>query len=215
MELQKELKGQTVVILANSFNPSIFNQYWLVSKEFIPEGDIQPASVITPGITQIMTPGFHMLVVPDQLQFNYTGDEKFPFQDSLQKTLKPMMEQLKEVPYRAIGLNYVWFVFDPKKSMPALSREMFCFGDAPLFRAFQAEDARFGSYLSRNFETFRVKLDIKPVMIQENESKKEFLQFAFNFHADFDPKHCYRQLEESLNKWDKCLEEAFQIMDQL
>ena len=215
MELQKELKGQTVVILANTFNPSIFNQYWLVSKEFIPEGDIQPASVITPGITQIMTPGFHMLVVPDQLQFNYTGDEKFPFQDSLRKTLKPMMEQLKEVPYRAVGLNYVWFVSEPEKSMPALSREMFCIDGAPLYRAFQAEDARFGSYLSRDFGTFRLKLDVKPVTIQENESKKEFLQFAFNFHADFDPQHGYRQLDESLNKWNECLKEASRIMDLL
>lgn len=215
MALRKELKGQTVVILANSFNPSIFNQYWLISNGFIPEGGILPDSVFTPGVTQILTPGFQMLVVPDQLQFNYTGNEQCPFQDSLRKTLKPMMEQLKEVPYRAVGLNYVWFVSDPEKSMPALSREMFCIDGAPLYRAFQTEDARFGSYLSRDFGTFRLKLDVKPVTIPENENKKEFLQFAFNFHADFDPQHGYRQLEERLSKWDECLEEASRIMKQL
>lgn len=51
---------------------------------------------------------------------------------------------------------------------------------------FNTEDSSYGFYVSRSYKESRLKLDVKPSIITNTESKsiKSVINFAFNFHHD-------------------------------
>lgn len=211
MSLIKELKGQTVVILAQTFNPSVFNQHWLIKNEFIKDEDISN-SIFTPGITQLVTPAYNLIVVPEQLQF-IQNNVNIKFEESLKNCLNPIIEKLQEVPYTAVGINFTWIIEDTEKKINQLSKEFFYIDESNIFNSFSSSDARFGSYMSKDFLNSRLKLDVKPINIKENNSiKKEFIQFAFNFHIDLSVENCAQELLISLSNFSLFFAEANRII---
>jgi len=213
MALRKELKTNSIVILAQSFNPSIFNRYWLVSKGFIDDESILPNSVFAPNVTQVASKEFNLLVLPEQLQFNSNTDNK-EFESNVEKTLKPIIEKLKEIPYRASGINFHWFVDDDETEIGELSEKLFYYNSSSLHEAFRSDNSRYGVYMSKDFENARMKLDIKPITTTENSTgrKNEFIQFSFNFHRDLNQESASDELINFLNNWPKFKAEAEQII---
>lgn len=209
MSLIKELKGQNIVIIAHNFNPSIFNRYWLVINKLIDDEDILQNSIFTPTITQVISKDFQLLVTLDQLQF--ACNPKSNFQDSLIKTLIPTVKKLQEIPYKAIGLNFTWFVSDPDKTINQLGREFFFIPNSNIFKLFDSDNSRYGSYMSKDFKNSRLKLDIKPINAIElgvSIQPKEYIQFTFNFHVDFKNETRIEQLIECLTNWNEYLNES-------
>ena len=50
---------------------------------------------------------------------------------------------------------------------------------------FDAPDANFGVYVSRDLFGYRLKLDVKPILVPQPEAAPEHrLQLLFNYHAD-------------------------------
>lgn len=212
--LSNELKGQTIVILAQNFNPSIFNRHWLVKKDnvFLQDEDILPSSIFSPEIVLVNSKSTRLLVTPEQLQFELV-DMDANFYEAIEKTLIPMVSVLKEIPYRAVGINFVFYVEEKDKSVIDLSKELFFKNDSKLFNHFDNEDARFGSYMSKTFEDSRLKLDVKPVFLKTG---KETIQFGFNFHSDLDPKKdANTVLFDKLQKWQLFKDESLKIMGML
>jgi hypothetical protein len=162
--LSNELKGQTIVILAQNFNPSIFNRHWLVKKDnvFLQDEDILPSSIFSPEIVLVNSKSTRLLVTPEQLQFELV-DMDANFYEAIEKTLIPMVSVLKEIPYRAVGINFVFYVEEKDKSVIDLSKELFFKNDTKLLNPFDNEDARFGTYMRKTIEDSRLKLDVKPV----------------------------------------------------
>ena len=66
--MQKRL--EYTVIVADKFNPSIFDRYWLIKNEIVSEEDFLPGGMYAEGISQISTKDFDIIVLPDRLQFN-------------------------------------------------------------------------------------------------------------------------------------------------
>lgn len=213
MALRKELKTNSIVILAQSFNPSIFNRYWLVSNSYIDNESILPNSVFAPNVTQVASNEFSLLVLPEQLQFNSNPGNK-DFESNVEKTLRPIIDRLTEIPYRACGINFHWFVDDDKIGIGELSESLFYYSNSSLHEAFRSEDSRYGVYMSKDFENARMKLDVKPITATENSTgeKNEFIQFSFNFHRDLNQKSASDELSNFVNSWIKFKTEAQQII---
>lgn len=216
MALERELKIQSIVILAQSFNPTVFNRHWLAKNDFIKEESILPNSIFAPGVTQVSTKEFTLLVIPEQLQFNI-GHESTKFSDQINNTLLPIINKLMEIPYTGVGLNFNWFMKDSIKDIPELSKELFFVNDSPLFNDFSSEDSRLGSYMSKNFESTRLKLDIKPVNLLDNRTKvsSDHIQCSFNFHLNLNQEDCADELVKTISEWDKYKKESTRIMDLL
>lgn len=208
MHLTKVLNSQSIIILANTFNPSVFNQYWLVSNDFIKNDFIEPASIFTPGVANVITKNFNLFVVPEQLQFNGNGDYEV-FKNSIEKSLSPILEHLPAIPYKALGLNFIWKVKVEDMSIEEASKNLFMNESCRIFSSFQDNDPLFGAYLSKYFEGFRLNLDIRPI-IDPNGS---FFQFAFNYHLEFRQQNCHSELIESLKKRDACYKESMDILN--
>lgn len=210
MSIEKGVIGQTVVIIAQSFNPSVFNQYWLINEGLIEKERILEESVFAPGLTHVVTPDFRLLVVPEQLQFTLLRPAN-DVCELLAKTLIKIIEKLSDVPYKAVGINFNWKI-KPEKTISQYSSELFFKNNIALFGHFDVENARFGCYMSRDFNNARLKLDIKPVIIEEEGISNEYILFAFNFHADVNNAN---SVLERLKSWNEYWQESIKVVNLL
>ena len=215
MSLNKEIKGSSIVILAQSFNTSIFNHLWLVNRGIVTEEKILPNSLIVPGVSHIFTPDFSLQVTQEQLQFNCTNDNISNFKSNIDSSLVKIVSLLPEMPYRALGINFNCFISDPEKTIPELSKELFFIPKLNINSFFETKDARFGTYLSCDFLDSRLKLDIKPVHLNITNSQvsKELIQLTFNFHIELNNN--YKMLMDNLGKWDLYFEKMNEILFKL
>jgi hypothetical protein len=200
--------GAAVVVVAQQFNPSIVTQLWLSRNAGMRDEDFLAGCVFTDLIVQIRSRQFHMLVVPEQMQFLPLEAEE---QQIIHEKLGAIVGSLPHTPYRAVGLNFTWHL-STQRTMPEVSREMFFRTDRALYQNFTDAGAHFGAYLSKDSSGFRLKLDVKPVLVQLEDRTEHRLQFAFNFHRDFTENHT-AQLEQCLLLWDAAKREVETIID--
>lgn len=195
-----ELTGWNVVVIARSFNPSILNQLWLVRNSIAQEPDFQPGSVFADVASQVNATTFSLIVIPDMLQFA----PKVPAASSgpmVMEKVGGIVKALPHTPYIGVGLNFVWHETPKDETVNDMTRRLFAVPGNPLYSAFDAADAKFGSYLSKDFEGLRLKLDIKPIFIGPPVSQSR-IQYAFNFHQELTLENPVQSIERVLALWD-------------
>ncbi|MFO0966494.1 MAG: hypothetical protein U0793_13040 [Gemmataceae bacterium] len=155
-----------------------------------------------------------MLILPDQLQMvpSVPRDQE---QQTLLQRLGKLVRELPHTPYKAIGFNFAWHLIPADGNIARLSREMFYVPDRPLQRSFSDDNAHFGGYLSKDFQGFRLKLDVKPLIVTlEGGRTENRLHFGFNYHFDL-RQDAARQIEERLQHWDEVRQETERIVDSI
>lgn len=216
MELTKQLAIRNVVLLAKNFNPSIFSQVWLVENGFFGKEDFLPESVFSSEMVQVRSKAVNMFVIQPQLQF--AVQEGFDWDNSV-KILLAIIDKLPEIPYTAAGINFHWLVRTEKMSIEEFSRTLFFNEKIPFMRGFDATGAKFGFYVSKDFEKSRLKLDIKPVVATDIGRKSTFdaIQFVFNFHFDVaaDGEKPANQLKQYISSSNLLFEEAEKVMSSI
>lgn len=199
-----QMTQSNVVVVANQFNPSIFSQVWLIKNDILSEDDFRQDCVFAPMLAQVHSQEFNLMVVPDQLQFAPRLHREKGGDLILAKVGK-IVESLPHTPYVAVGLNFNWLIDPEDEGVGTFSRHLFYREDIPLYPEFDVEDARFGGYLSRDILGCRLKLDIKPVIIEQagTEEKKELIKFAFNFHRPLCENNRVEHILDHLRRWDE------------
>jgi hypothetical protein len=203
--------GSAVVVVAQQFNPSIVTQMWLVRHGVLADEDFQEGSLHSDFIVQVRSRLFHMLVLPEQLQFVPLGPPD-DHQRLIVEKIGMIVRTLPETPYRAVGLNFNWHLTPADGNIARLTRDLFYCRDRPLDRRFAADDANYGGYLSKNFAGFRFKLDIKPILVPLVTGPENRLQFFFNFHCDLG-EEAAAEIQQRLLHWDEVRREAEQVID--
>jgi hypothetical protein len=188
---------QNVVIAAKQFNPSIMSELWLVRNQIIAEGSCLPGSVFADALVNVITREFTLIALPNQLQFVPTPADAGAL---VNNKVGEILRLLPHTPYKAIGLNFLWHVIG--EDVVQLSRDLFYREDSSIFRAFNTTDAQFGAYLSKQMLGMRMKLDIKPIVVEGNGPKEGRLQFGFNFHYDAPTTNAAEDLQRVLHNWD-------------
>jgi hypothetical protein len=206
-----ELVGSNVVVTANQFNPSILTQLWLVKHGVLLEEDLEAGFVFSEGVSQIQAKEFQMLIVPQMLQFvPKPGENEGAL---VEGKIGAIINALPHTPYTGIGLNITWHFTPGQEKITQLTRRLFCTNNAAPFSFFSDPDARFGSYLSKDFDVFRLKLDIKPILTKAtDEPATDRLQFAFNFHKDLAADTAIDDCRKVLSLWDMAKREAERIV---
>jgi hypothetical protein len=203
--------GSAAVLLAQQFNPTILKQSWLERYGILATGDLESGSLFSDVLVQVRSRQFHMLLLPDQLHFMPVVPAAEQ-QRLIVDKLGGIVVRLPETPYRALGLNFVWQLTTADGNKKRSARDLFFIQGSPLYDRFNAEDARFGAYLSKDFAGFRLKLDIKPIVIPGGDQTESGLQFAFNFHVDITSENSAPQIIERLGQWEEVLREAEGIL---
>lgn len=194
-----------VVIAARQFNPSILTQLWLVRNGILAEDEFAPGCIFTDDISQVQTNKFHLVAIPQQLQFapNVSNDAEIQL---LSDKLGGIVRALPHTPYTAIGLNFVYH--KQPADVSAASKRAFFQPGSQLFRVFDTPTSHFGGYMSKDWCNMRLKLDIKPIYIEEGGHKENRLQFGFNFHRDLQAEHAVTQIQECLQLWPQAKAES-------
>ncbi len=203
--------GSVAVVVAHRFNLTAANQYWLVKEGIVDEGDFAEGTIFSDAVVQARTSKFHMLLLPDQLQFvPIVADDQE--QEIVTGRLGKLVRLLPHIPYKGLGLNFTWHLTPPDGDTNRMTRELFFVPDRPLFRSFAEENARYGGYLSKDFNGFRLKLDVKPITVAEERGPEHRVQFAFNFHRDLG-KNPAQEIQDSLTLWNELRAETERIID--
>jgi len=196
-----KLIASNVVIVAENLNPSIFREVWLVKEGIFTEEEIDSKSFFSSVSVNVLTPNVELLVVPERLQLTLKTSEG---QDEIiKKVLGSVVEALPHTPYKAIGFNFYW-ILEPsdQSNLQKVAQEMFLSEKNPLRNAFNAEDARYGIYLSKDELGMRLKLDVKPIKKVDGDITKEALQFHFNFDKTVNmPEKTTKIILETFDKW--------------
>lgn len=207
-----EMTQANVVIVARQFNPSVFSQNWLMKNKILLEEDFPPQWVYSPPLVDIPSKRFHLSVLPEQLQFAPVPSSEGSPELLLSKVGK-IIETLPHTPFVAAGLNFVWQVSHETESTAEIARGAFFKKETSLFRHFDAEDARFGAYMSRDALGCRLRLDIKPITLTGSGVSEGRIQFAFNFHKELTEEIKVEGILDLLGKWNEAWSLAKTILD--
>ncbi len=205
-----ELSSSTAVVVARNFNPSILSQLWLVRQGIVAENDFQQGCMFLDQVSQAETPLFRLTALPQQLHLT----PRCPPDDEAAVVLEKLggiVRALPHTPYMAVGLNFLWH--QVTDNIAELTRSLFFQGGSELFEAFDVADARFGAYLSKNWRSLRLKLDIKPIQFQAGASAQDRLLFAFNFHLDLPNEGAVDKIIAGLKLWQEAQAESRRLVE--
>ncbi|WP_088256547.1 hypothetical protein [Fimbriiglobus ruber] len=203
-----------VVLLARQFNPSVLSQVWLAKNGILDaDGTVRANSIFAENFVQVITDEFVLAVLPEQLQFipNVLPERQ---QKLIEDKLGTLVGKLPHVPYRSVGLNFNWHLAVNDEEVPSVTRNLFAGKQDGIFERFSDPNARFGTYLSKDFGPFRMKVDIKPVSIElPGGEKVDRIQFGFNFHSDFlQDQEAAKEAARRFSEWDIVRNEAVQTL---
>lgn len=109
----KPVIKQSIVIIANTFNPNIFTQSWLIEQGVISEDDTIPHQVLQPAMAQLFTSELQLSVTPNRMQIVFTGESK-DNPKTLIDGIKNIIIAIEYTPYTAIGANFDYTVTSKK-----------------------------------------------------------------------------------------------------
>ena len=206
---------QNVVIAAHQFNPSIFSQLWLVKHKIIQEDEFESGAMFSDAAVQIPSKRFHLLVVPEMLQFTIKAEREDDAELVAEKIMA-IANLLPQTPYTAIGLNFIWHHVAEEAEIAATTRRIFFRQNLEPFKSFGTEDALFGGYLSKDFGGARLKLDIKPAHAKvANDPVVNVIHLQFNFHRDLTADDAMAGIKESIESWQAAKAESADISGRL
>jgi len=162
-----------IVILADAHNPSIVSPMWLKEKELIVE---EPKQFIhTPDFSLFESESF--LLVVDRQRLQITAKKQDP--DSLEKLAnvgKKYIELLPHIPYRALGLNFVWFAeMDEDGYLPKINVIIDSIND--LSSILPEHEIDYGCIIYASKKPYLLKLTINP-------QGGNAIVFNFNYHHE-------------------------------
>jgi hypothetical protein len=213
-----ELVACNVVVAANQFNPTVFSQLWLFRTGIVAEDDFLPDHIVTDAFAQVPTRHFHLLITPATLQFTPARQQE-GVAALVSEKVGAIVGALEHTPYTAVGLNFVWHEYPRQgETVNQLTRAIFFRPNIEPFASFDRPESRFGAYMSKDFETFRLKLDVKPVLLvtpPEGAPEDHRIQVAFNFHLALGPNDPVQAIQGALARWDAAKAEAQGIVDRM
>jgi hypothetical protein len=202
-----------IVLTAQTFNPSIFTETWLVQHGLLPADAFVGTRVFSPEVAQFQMQGLQVMVVPPMMQiiFGILGDEEMSI--AARRFAARTIELLPHTPFQALGLNFDYFVRKPDEGdFGQFNRALLGNGNNGLLSQFSEPNSRFGRYFSKDHGEARIRLDVKPV--QAGPDKKELLQFSFNFHHDVSALTGNRasKLGQLLEHWESARDYANELV---
>lgn len=185
-----------IVVVATSFNPTLFRETWLVQQGLLTEGAIENY-IYTPELVRIDSGGFSCVVVPNQMQVACGIREDAG--RVLGAFVTRIVEKVPHTPFRAVGINITWSFPVERAQLGELTRRLFGGGPPALASRFTvADDAAFGLYMSRKLDGgIRLKAEFKPWA----RGDATHIDFSFNFHKDVGEGTAASDVVEAVRRW--------------
>lgn len=216
--------GASVVLVANEINLSIFKPMWLGQTNILRPDELAGDCIISPGVVQIPTAQFNLLVLQNQLQMAFAEmDDKIVI-EPLHRVLGGILKNLPHTPFAGLGINFDFFV-GPNDSdkFADWSKDLFASRSALAICENPADKLRFGAYFSLDFEGMRLKINARPIkgavtapkVVEQLQIAAEWMHFGFNYHLDLNPAAPAQNALEALSKWSVVAAKTRSIIAQI
>ena len=159
------------MILAKNHNPSIISKEWLSQKKII--GDNFVNFTHTPAFSIVETEFLSLVVDPDRLQLAIKSDIQNKV-DTLEQNILSYVQALPEVPYSAIGFNFIYMLVAKKDIM----KKIFHPPDEK-FKELFSENYQLGGIIKFNSDGFLVTISLQPNI---TNNVNDEIKADFNFH---------------------------------
>jgi len=213
VSLTIQLIESNVVIVAHQFDLSTINSLWLLKRKIFTIEELQEKSPL-PIIVEARSADFGFLLDPNRLQF-WLSPESDKAKELLSSKIAKFIQELPQQRYIATGFNFTYHVISEDNDIGQLTRTLFYQPNSTLCNDFNTSDARFGGYFSKHVIGTRLRLEVKPILWQNNENTEERLQFAFNFNINLSPNDDYTIILDFLQKWDEAKQIVCEIINKI
>jgi hypothetical protein len=209
------LINRNIVVTSPAIAQGIFTQLFFMRCGAVAENEFQEGCVFLDQMCQVNAPGFTFIAPPAGIvQFTPNSEAGDDDQELLIGKFMPIIRAMGETPFAAVGLNFTWHECENEPEVIDISRRLFFRQDIIPFTYFTDADARFGSYMSTDFEVARMKLDIKPIYIgRANEPHTHRLSFSFNFHRELPAENAADSIEEVVRIWNDAMNHSRSIIE--
>jgi hypothetical protein len=174
------------IVLAGAFGLPIFDKYFFIKNNIIKEEEMLVGTIFDAiGAIQVVCKKFNIVIASNQFIITGTNeDDSDTINDVISKIVSASSGSIK---INAMGMNFHWHLGDKNQALEKTSRDYF-YNDKINLMAnfFKSSDSMFGFYASTNFKDARLKLDVKPAIVNKIQEgvKENYILFAFNFHFD-------------------------------
>lgn len=213
MAIIRSIIAQNIVLATNNLNTSMFGQYWFVNNKIFKQEEFLQDVIFVPGFTQVSSADCQITIVPNQIQMAIKEDDQSKANDCVRERFTKMVEAIGALPIIAIGLNYIWKVFDNELDSHQLTSYLFADNPTEIYTYFNKEDSMYGAYFSQNIDVdTRLKLDIKPMRGIFNGQREDYVIASFNYHRDIRLDNTKNQLLDQLKKWNNLRQNSNKIV---
>lgn len=195
--MEFELNGANIVLLAEKHNISIVSKEWASQNDLINEKVVNFAHL--PVASVIETDNFSLFVDEKNLRISLKiiNDNNL---NILPEMVVRYINKLPEIPYRAIGLNFLYSVEENQEEL----KKIFTINDEKLKNVFSG-DYLFGGILKFDSKDFNITLTVQPKNSEETN-------YDFNFHY---PSSNKDEIIEILKKYFETVDKAKMILGEL
>ena len=208
----------SVVLVADSNNPTIINPDFLSSNEILVEDqEVREPPITTPVFSQVIYQGgISVKAEPNRIIFEHAeaGTSLDPMSIVSPEMAARYVEKVPHVPYNAIGINPVAVRYLTGGSKEKLSRSLIDSGTWASFKDMMPEIQFKAIY---DYEKRKINLDIAEAKKRESDETELFgLIFRANIHRDI--KQTKQQdrisaLKSIINSWNDDLNDFYVLID--
>ena len=205
--------GKTIVFVG-VFQVAEFDKFFFIKNGFFREEEIQNVPMFSPEIVQINIQDVNILITMQQIiitQFKMDGKRG--------KDIALLFAKHSNLNLQAVGVNFSWNL-TPTENLGKVTKDYFFNeGNKMYTDFFNTPDTMYGAYMSKDFMKGRLKLEIKPQLVnrlnvktQETSELSQLINFAFNFHYQVPTKGENSMLMEFINDYNNFFIESEKIM---
>lgn len=170
------------IVVLGVFKPSKYDKLFFIKNNLISEGDILESSLFMTEISVIETIDFVINITQQQIVISSKNPS---LTNNIQNIASEIIKDSSNT-ISAIGYNFKWFMF-VKGELTDITKKLFYIPNENVINNnFNTDDTVYGYYVSKNYEYSRLKLDVKPILVQkiDTSEKTKVLNFDFNFHVE-------------------------------
>jgi len=215
------LATATAVVVANYFNISIFQPFWIVKNGILREDEISSNMLVSPGVIVFPTDHFELTILPERIQMRFNPNGYATAQEDLNRVIGGIVKVLPHTPYAAMGFNYDFRISQPAGAEFAKwNRDLFVSRASSEITDASDADARFGCYVSFNSLGGRMKINILPLRESRvtatpsgtSSSETEAVHVAVNLHRDIAQPPAIDAMMGALARWEQAFDLSSKLM---
>jgi hypothetical protein len=207
MNMNVELKGTNIIILASNFNPAIPTKDWLISHNIFEK---EPINFMNNNVISLFEDDDYTLEI-DLQRLNYILKKpEYINLEYMSSKINKYVDALPETPYTAIGYNVYWHLISDKENEVAeLLKSKYCHKFSDINSILETDNFDYGLFFSYSFSDIVISIKILPIFKSFN------FEISFNFHKELKNIIKNKEMNQFIENLKMYYSKAKKVLDEI